>query len=140
MSKKQQNMRRIENAKSYPLGMNTGDVDKALANFAPDATYWGIQRVDGKIQRKLHGSKAEIHAYISNWLRIASGGITYQIKNAKEWGDCVLVEWSDVATGSGLRYENEGILLFEFNEKDEIKHARAYQDFGPLEEWGFLER
>lgn len=140
MPDKPSNARRIENAKSYPLGMNTGDVDKALANFAEDATYWGIQRVDGKIRRKLYGSKAELHTYISDWLRIASSGITYQIRDAKEWGDCVLLEWSDVASGEGRRYENEGILVFEFNDRDQIVHARAYQDFGPLNEWGFLAR
>lgn len=131
---------RIENAKSYLLGMNTGDLETALKAFAEDATYYGIQKVDGTIRRKLHGSKDEIRAYIGDWLRTASGGITYQILNAREFGDGVLVEWSDVATGDGEHYSNEGFLVFEFNDQDQIIHARAYQHMGPLGEWSFLER
>jgi hypothetical protein len=131
---------RIENAKSYPLGMNTGDLETALAGFAEDATYYGIEKRDGKIFRKLHANKDEIRAYIGDWLETASGGITYKIRSAKEWGDSVLIEWEDDASGDeGGRYVNEGILLFEFDEQDKIKHARAYQDFGPLLEWPFLE-
>jgi len=38
----------------------------------------------------------------------------------------------------GRHYVNEGSLLFEFDD-DRIKHARAYQDFGSLLEWPFLE-
>ncbi len=137
MTTPKENSPRIENAKSYLLGMNTGDVNIALKAFADDATYYGVQRVDGQLKRKLHGSKAEIKAYIGHWLELASGGITYEVKSAKEWGDCVLVEWADSATGGGKQYDNEGILLFEFNEKDQIKHARAYQHMGPLVAWGF---
>jgi ketosteroid isomerase-like protein len=129
---------RIENAKSYPLGMNTGDLETALAAFAEDASYYGIEKRDGKIFRKLHTPKSAIREYIGAWLDAASGGITYKVRSAKEWGDCVLVEWEDDATGEGGHYVNEGILLFEFDERDEIVHARAYQDFGPLVEWPFL--
>ncbi|MCW2746643.1 MAG: hypothetical protein JWM48_3193 [Mycobacterium sp.] len=130
---------RIENAKSYPLGMNTGKLDAALAAFADDASYYGIEKRDGRIHRKLHTPKSEIEKYIGAWLEAASDGISYEIRNAREWGDCVLIEWADVATGHGDRYQNEGILLFEFDENDRIKHARAYQDFGPLAAWSFLE-
>jgi hypothetical protein len=133
------NEARIENAKSYPLGMNTGSLEKALAAFADDASYYGIEKRDGQIYRKLHAPKTEIEKYIGAWLEAASDGVTYEIRSAKVWGDCVLIEWADVANGHGDSYQNEGILLFEFNEQDQIKHARAYQAFGPLAQWSFLE-
>ena len=137
MSDSARTARRIENAKSYPLGMNTGRLDVALANFSDDATYYGIQKVNGEIRRKLHGSKKEIEAYIGEWLKLASKGIHYEIRSAREWGDCVLIEWADEASNDGNSYKNEGILVFEFNDQDQIKHARAYQDFGPVKNWGF---
>jgi len=132
---------RIENAKSYPLGMNTGDLETAIAAFAENASYYGIQKNDGRISRKLHEGKDAIRAYIGNWLETASGGITYEIINAREYGDAVLIEWRDSASGTGERYENEGILLFEFDDQDRILHARAYQDFEPLQStnWSFLD-
>lgn len=131
--------RRVDNAESYLLGMNTGDLETALRAFAEDATYYGIQKVDGRISRKLHANKDELRAYIGDWLRTASGGITYQIREAREYGDAVLVLWEDEATGEGEHYKNEGMLLFEFHDDDTIKHARAYQDMGPLAQWSFLE-
>lgn len=133
-------MSRVDNAQSYLLGMNAGDLEAALSAFAEDATYYGIRKDDGTIRRNLYGSKAEIRGYIGNWLKTASGGITYEIRSAREWGDCVLIEWGDSASGTGEHYDNEGILLFEFNDRDQIKHARAYQDFGPLRGWSFLEK
>lgn len=132
-------MTRIENGKSYLLGMNTGDLETALAAFAEDATYYGIQKVDGRISRKLHANKDEIRTYIGAWLEAASDGITYEVTNAREFGDGVLVEWRDVAHGKDDEYVNEGIMIFEFHDDDSIKHARAYQDLGPLAQWHFLD-
>ena len=131
--------RRVENAKSYLLGMNEGSLQAALAAFAPNASYRGIEKVDGAIRRRLYEPKSEIEEYIGAWLDAANGGITYEIRSAREWGDCVLIEWADVASGDSGHYSNEGILLFEFDDEDRIVHARAYQAFGPLAAWGFLE-
>jgi len=132
---------RIENAESYLLGMNTGDLETALAAFAEDATYYGIQKRDGKISRRLHANKNELRAYIGDWLETASGGITYEIVRSREFGDGVFVDWRDHATGDGEHYDNEGVMVFEFNDQDKIIHARAYQHLGPLEtgNWSFLE-
>lgn len=129
-----------DNAKQYLLGMNEGNLEAALSGFAEDATYYGIEKRDGKIYRKLHGSKDEIRTYISNWLATAKRGITYDIKRVTQYGDGLLIEWSDVMEGAGEveTYVNEGILIFEFNEGGFVKHARAYQDFGPLERSPFL--
>jgi hypothetical protein len=131
-----------DSAKQYLLGMNEGNLDSALSGFADDATSYGIEKRDGKIYRKLHGSKAEIHTYIDNWLSTAKRGITYDIKRVVQYGDGLLIEWSDVMEGQGdvETYVNEGMLIFEFNEDGLVKHARAYQDFGPLERSPFLEK
>jgi hypothetical protein len=32
------------------------------------------------------------------------------------------------------------MMVMEFHDDDTIKHARAYQNMGPLEQWSFLER
>jgi ketosteroid isomerase-like protein len=129
--------RRTENAESYLLGMNTGDLETALKAFAEDATYYGIQKIDGKITRRLHANKDEIRTYIGNWLTTASKGITYKVHSSTELGDGVFVHWADEATGEGEHYENEGMMVFEFHDDDTIKHARAYQHLGPLEQWSF---
>jgi ketosteroid isomerase-like protein len=132
--------KRIENGKSYLLGMNTGDLETALAAFAEDATYYGIEKVDSRVRRKLHKNKDEIRAYIGAWLEAASGGITYEITKTTEFeGDAVLVEWRDAATGGGDHYVNNGVMVFEFHDDDTIKHARAYQHITPLEDWHFLD-
>jgi SnoaL-like domain len=133
--------RRTENGESYLLGMNTGDLETALKPFSEDATYYGIAKdSDGKISRKLHANKNEIRAYIGEWLRTATHGITYKIDKSEEIGDVVLVYWSDEATGDDETYTNHGVMVYEFNDDDSIKHARAYQPLGPLEKFSFLEQ
>lgn len=131
---------RTENGKSYLLGMNTGDLETALRAFADDATYYGIEKVGGRVHRKLHQGKDEIRTYIGAWLEAASGGITYEITDVTEFqGDAVLVEWRDAATGEEKEYVNNGVMVFEFHEDDTIRHARAYQHITPLEDWHFLD-
>jgi ketosteroid isomerase-like protein len=130
--------RRIENAKSYPLGMNTGDLETSLAAFADDATYWGQEKVNDEYRRKLWGPKDEIRKYIGAWLDSLKDGITYEIVSAKEVGDGVFIEWRDAGSGEGSAYTNEGILVFEFNDDDQIKQARSYQETGPLHVLDFL--
>jgi ketosteroid isomerase-like protein len=132
--------RRIENSESYLLGMNTGDLEIALQAFAEDATYYGIQKIDGRISRRLHNGKDEIRAYIGDWLRTASGGVTYKIHGSREFGDGVLVLWEDEAIGDNESYKNEGMMIFEFHDDDTIKHARGYQPMGPLAASSFLKR
>lgn len=132
-------MSRIDNATSYLLGMNTGDLETALAAFAEDATYYGFQRTNGTYSRKLHASKDELRAYISDWLKTATHGITYEIVSAEQFGNDVVVHWHDYATGEGETYENDGVNIFEFNDQDQIIHSRAYQAMGPLETWSFLD-
>jgi hypothetical protein len=130
------NPKRIENAKSFFIGLSKGNLIAALAAFSDDATYRGAQMVAGKIERRLLGSKAEIATYMGEWLEKASGGITYHIRSAKEWGDCVLIEWSAKATGQAGSYENEGIQIFEFNDQDQINHSRPYSGRAALMKWG----
>ena len=132
--------KRIEVAKSYPLGQSTGDVETTLKGFAENATYYGFRKVGGQLERNLYADKNELRNYIGEWLRVASGGITYEVVEAWEFGDGVFVHWTDSAQGDGETYDNEGMLVFEFDEDDQIKHARAYQHFGPLETYSFLTR
>jgi hypothetical protein len=134
--------KRIENGKSYLLGQKTGDLETTLAAFAEDASYYGIEMVDGRVRRKLYKDKNEIRAYIGAWLSRAKQGIEYEIVRATEFqGDGVIVEWRDAAKGDddADRYVNNGVMVFEFHDDDSIKHARAYQHVAPLETWRFLD-
>lgn len=128
-----------ENARSYLLGMNAGSLDAAMAGFADDATYFGIEKRGSEYYRRLY-SKAEFRLYIGAWLEKASKGVTYEIRREVQYGDALLIEWADVAKGEAAEYHNEGMLIFEFNEEGLVRHARAYQDFGPLYKWDFLGR
>src|ERR1700722_5600507 len=112
--------------------MNTRGLETALAAFTADATYWGVEKRDGKYVRKLRGPKDDIRGYIGAWISSVVGGITYEVLSAEEWGDCVLIKWRDVATDEANPYHNEGIMIFEFNDRDEIVHARSYQDNGVM--------
>lgn len=131
--------KRIENGKSYLLGQKTGDLETTLAAFAEDASYYGIEMIDGRVHRKLYKNKDEIRQYIGAWLKAATHGIEYEVTRAVEFeGDAVIVEWRDVAKGDDNSYVNNGAMVFEFHDDDTIKHARAYQHIAPLETWDFL--
>ncbi len=127
-----------DNARQYLNGMTEGVLDSAMAGFSEDATYYGIEKRDGKLFRKLYGPKNGIRAYIGAWLEKATGGISYEIKREVRYGDALLIEWTNVATDEGEEYTNAGMLIFEFDEDGFVKHARAYQDFSPLMKWTFL--
>jgi ketosteroid isomerase-like protein len=131
---------RTENAESFLLGQKTGDIEVVLKAFADDANYWGIEKKDGDVHRKLYEGKDAIRAYIGAWLKTATKGIEYKVDEARELADGVLVYWSDEATGDGEQYHNSGVLVVEFHDDGSIKYVGAYNDsWDALRNWSFLE-
>ncbi len=131
-------MSTIDTAVRYFTGMDERDAEAATKGYAEDGSYLGIEHRDGKIHRKLYQGRQAIRDYIAAWVGSATGGLKYTLRNVVGSDKTVMIEWSDVAhTADGREYRNQGVLVFDFNADQKIQQARAYYDFGPLEDWDF---
>lgn len=117
-------------AERYFTGMNEGDAAAVVSGFAEDATYYGWESREDGLYRITRAPRDEIRDYFDRWIKSVPGGIHYEIVNTRRCGDAVVIDWRDVNPSGG--YNNEGILVFEFDDKGEITHARPYCHIEPM--------
>lgn len=120
-------------------GLDEHDVDAALAGFADEAVYHGLQDREGRISRADYSGKKRIREYLSTFLETSARGyMKYELRSVQSNGKVVAVEWSDVArSNDGTEYRNQGVNVFEFDDAGRAVDVRMYCDWSPLESWKF---
>jgi ketosteroid isomerase-like protein len=62
----------------------------------------------------------------------------YDLRSVEGDDKVVAVEWTDLARSKdGTEYRNQGVNVFEFDERGRAKDVRMYCDWSPLKNWKF---
>ena len=89
--------------------------------MAPKAAFWVLGLTPEKLGA--HGLNPNFIA------ELFPDGMQFDILQAVAEGNRVVVEWKDEAiTKGGLRYENNGVSLFTFDDEGRIVNYREYID------------
>jgi hypothetical protein len=89
-----------------------GDVERALANFSDDITWWITGTLDGVSGVKK--GKPQVSAFFAGVTSVFPGGLKSEIQNVHADGDTVIVECVNRGTAmTGKPYENEYCFVFE---------------------------
>lgn len=120
-------------------GLNQHDVDAAIAGFADQAVYHGLQDRGGRISRADYEGKSRIRQYLQTFLDTSAGGyLKYDLRSVRGDDGVVAVEWTDLARSKdGTEYRNQGVNVFEFDQQGHAVDIRMYCDWSPLEDWKF---
>jgi ketosteroid isomerase-like protein len=120
-------------------GLDEHNVDAALSGFADNAVYHGLQDRGGQISRADYAGKNRIREYLSTFLSTSAGGyMKYDLRSVEGDDKVVAVEWTDLARSKdGTEYRNQGVNVFEFDERGRAKDVRMYCDWSPLKNWKF---
>jgi ketosteroid isomerase-like protein len=123
-------------------GLNSRDVTAALADFADDATYLGIEEHQGTLRRKEFAGKQAIHDYLSSFVKLSDGGsLHYDVVNLVAEGSVVMAEWTDVArNGDGREYRNHGINTWEFDDRGRVVRATSFPNWDSLTTFDYTGR
>lgn len=115
-------------------GLNARDVDAAIADFAEEATYLGIEEQGGRLRRKEQVGKQAIHDYLTAFVRMSDGGLLrYEVVNIVAEGPLVMAEWTDVARSrDGREYHNHGVNTWEFDGRGRVVRAKSFPNWDSL--------
>jgi ketosteroid isomerase-like protein len=123
-------------------GLNSRDVDAALADFADQATYLGIEEHEGRLRRKEQVGKQAIHDYLTSFVRMSDGGLLhYEVVNIVGEGSVVMAEWTDVARNAdGREYRNHGVNTWEFDDQGRVIRAKSFPNWDSLTNFDYVGR
>lgn len=123
-------------------GLNSGDVSAAIADFADDATYLGIEEHEGRLRRKEFVGKKAIHGYLDAFVQMSAGGyLHYDVVNLVADGPIVMVEWTDVARSrDGREYRNHGVNTWEFDDQGRVVRAKSFPNWDSLAAFDYTGR
>jgi ketosteroid isomerase-like protein len=123
-------------------GLNSRDVDAAIADFADQATYLGIEEREGRLRRKEQVGKQAIHDYLTAFVRMSEGGLLhYEVVNIVAEGSVVMAEWTDVARNAdGREYRNHGVNTWEFDGEGRVIRAKSFPNWDSLTNFDYVGR
>jgi len=122
-------------------GLNSRDVSAALAGFADDATYLGIEEAEGTLRRKELVGKQAIHDYLTSFVELSDSYLHYDVVNLVAEGPVVMAEWTDVARNrDGREYRNHGVNTWELDDQGRVIRAKSFPNWDSLSAFDYTGR